>query len=128
MGADELVSLLVRLINAPDDALARRNAIDALEARGLRSEAASLLASFINFTGHEESPPLPCLCKACIASAPETATADGLSFTRAFVVSGTRVLHFWLPEELAGDRAEVRRAVGERLRARLARKRRKVKA
>lgn len=128
MGADELVSLLVRLINAPDDADSRRKAIDALDARGLRAEAASLLESFINFTGHEDAPPLPCLCKGCIARAPVTATADGLVFSRAFVVSGTRVLHFWLPEELAGDRAEVKRAVGEQLRARLTRKRNKVKA
>jgi hypothetical protein len=128
MGADELVSLLVRLINAPDDADSRRKAIDALDARGMRTEAASLLGGFINFTGHEDAPPLPCLCKACIATAPTTATVDGLAFTRAFVVSGTRVLHFWLPEELAGDRTEVKRAVGEHLRARLARKRKKVKA
>lgn len=126
---DELVSLLVRLINAPDDADSRRKAIDALDARGMRTEAASLLAGFINFTGHEEAPPLPCLCKACISRAPDTATADSLTFTRAFVVSGTRVLHFWLPEELAEDRVEVKRAVGEHLRARLGRKRlRKVKA
>jgi hypothetical protein len=122
MGADELVSLLVRLVNAPDDADSRRKAIDALDARGLRTEAASLLHSFVNFTGHEESPPLPCLCKRCLPTAPTTASADGLAFSRAFVVSGTRVLHFWLPDELASDRAEVKRAVGEQLRTRLHRK------
>jgi hypothetical protein len=126
--ADELVSLLVRLINAPEDADSRRKAIDALDARGLRTEAASLLATFINFTGHEDAPPLPCLCKACILRAPDTARADGLLFSRAFVVSGTRVLHFWLPEELAKDRVEVKRAVGEQLRTRLNRRRKKAKS
>lgn len=125
MGADELVSLLVRLINAPEDADSRRKAIDALDARGLRTEAASLLGGFVNFTGHEDQPPLPCLCKRCIGLAPDTARAEGLLFSRAFVVSGTRVLHFWLPEELARDRGEVKRAVGEQLRTRLARKRTK---
>jgi hypothetical protein len=125
MGADELVSLLVRLINAPDDVESRRKAIDALDARGHRAEAASLLTGFINFTGHEDSPPLPCLCKACLERAPATATLDNLGFTRAYVVSGTRVLHFWLPDELADNRVEVKRAVGEQLRARLARKRKK---
>lgn len=123
MGADELVSLLVRLINAPNDAETRRTAIDALETRGMRTEAASLLGGFINFTGHEEAPRLPCLCKTCVASAPPTATVDGLAFSRAFVVAGRRVLHYWFPEELAGHRAEVKRAVGERLLARVSRKR-----
>lgn len=125
MGADELVSLLVRLVNAPDDAETRRKAIDTLDARGLRYEAASLLGGFINFTGHEERPPLACLCKTCLPSAPATATADGLAFTRVFVVSGTRVLHFWLPDELATDRVEVKRAVAQQLQTRLARKRRR---
>ncbi len=125
MGADELVSLLVRLVNAPHDAETRRKAIDTLDARGLRSEAASLLGGFINFTGHEEAPPLPCLCKTCIDRAPQTGTVDGLAFSRAFAVSGTRVLHFWLPDELAGERGELKRAVTEQLRTRLTRKRRR---
>lgn len=128
MGADELVSLLVRLVNAPGDADSRRKAIDALDARGMRAEAASLLGGFVNFTGHEDASPLPCLCKACVSRAPDTATADGVPFSRAFVVSGTRVLHFWLPDELAGDHTELKRAVGEQLRARLSRQRRKVRS
>jgi len=127
MGADELVSLLVRLVNLPADAETRRRAVDALDARGLTAEAASLLAGFVNFTGHEDAPPLPCLCKTCIATAPHTASASGVPFTRAFVVSGTRVLHFWLMDELAEDRVEVKRAVGEALRVRLAPKRRGAK-
>jgi hypothetical protein len=125
MAPDELVSLLVRLINAPEDATVRRNAIDALDARGLRDEAASLLGAFVNFTGHDDAAPLPCLCKLCIARAPTTAALDGLTFTRAFAIHETRVLHYWFPDELATDRAEVKRAVGEQLRARLTRKRRK---
>lgn len=123
MVEDELVGLLVQLVNRPDAADARRRAADLLDTRGLTAEAASLVTTFINFTGHEEASSLPCLCTACLPAAPQTAkTPDGVVFSRAFVVAGTRALHFWLLDELATDRDEIKRAVGADLRAKLQRR------
>ena len=121
MVGDELVGLLVRLVNRPEDADARRRAADLLDARGLTTEAMSLVTSFVNLTGHEDPSPLPCLCAACLPAAPSTATSpEGVLFARAFVVAGTRVLHFWLIDELAADRDDVRRAVAAQLRSKVA--------
>ena len=122
MGADELVTMLVRLVRDPADLEARRLAAEGLALRGQLADAMVVLAPFINFTGHEEASALPCLCKTCLAQAGDTAAAGGVGFHRTFVISGTRVLHFWLADELAADRVEVRRAVAEALRAKLKRK------
>lgn len=122
MATDELVALLVQVIQRPGEAELRRRAAELLEQRGLFAEALAVLASLVNFTGHEEAPALPCLCKTCLASAGVKAETSGMTFTRAFAVSGTRVLHFWLADELAAQRGEVRRAVGEALRSKLARR------
>lgn len=120
MATDELVALLVQVIQRPGEAELRRRAAELLEQRGLFAEALAVLAPLVNFTGHEEAPALPCLCKTCLASAGVKAETSGMTFTRAFAVSGTRVLHFWLADELAAQRGEVRRAVGEALRSKLA--------
>lgn len=120
MATDELVALLVQVIQRPGEAELRRRAAELLEQRGLFAEALAVLAPLVNFTGHEEAPALPCLCKTCLASAGVEAETSGMTFTRAFAVSGTRVLHFWLADELAAQRGEVRRAVGEALRSKLA--------
>lgn len=120
MATDELVALLVQVIQRPGEAELRRRAAELLEQRGLFAEALAVLAPLVNFTGHEEAPVLPCLCKTCLASAGAKAETSGMTFTRAFAVAGTRVLHFWLADELAAQRGEVRRAVGEALRSKLA--------
>lgn len=120
MATDELVALLVQVIQRPGEAEPRRRAAELLEQRGLFAEALAVLAPLVNFTGHEEASALPCLCKTCLGSAGVKAETSGMTFTRAFAVSGTRVLHFWLADELAAQRGEVRRAVGEALRGKLA--------
>jgi hypothetical protein len=125
VATDEVVGLLASLAMRPDDVETRRRAAEMLEQSGQIEQALGLLAPFVNFTGHEEGGPLPCLCKRCVAQAPLRAETDGVPFQRAFAISGTRVLHYWLADELAGDRAEVRRSVGEALRQRLKRKRKK---
>lgn len=124
MATDELVGLLVRVVQEPGDAEARRRAAELLDQRGQAAEALAVLAGFVNFTGHEDGAPLPCLCKACVAGVGLTAATDGVGFHRAFAVSGTRVLHYWLADELAPQKAEVRRSVAEALRTRLKRKKR----
>lgn len=79
----------------------------------------------INVTGHDDGAGLPCLCKACLPHAGEVAEASGMRFHRATAVSGTRILHFWSPDELARDRARVESTVSEALAHRLARRRSK---
>lgn len=123
MASDELLSLLVRVIQQPGELELRRRAAELLDQRGATEEALVLLAPLVNFTGHEEGARLPCLCKGCLPSAGAVAETGGVSFHRSFAVHGSRVLHFWLAEELLADRAEVKRAVGDALRGRLARKR-----
>lgn len=117
--ADELVTLLVRLVGAPSDLEVRRRAAELLDQRGLYREALALTKPLVNFTGHEDGDALPCLCKACIDAAGEVVEARGLTFHRAFAISGDRVLHYWLVDELAEVRIDVRRSVGEVLRIKL---------
>ena len=78
MGADEISSLLVKLQANPGDLETRRRAADALDAAGKLSEAVAVLAPLINVTGHDEDVGLPCLCKRCVAQAPDTAEAEGM--------------------------------------------------
>jgi hypothetical protein len=119
--ADDLIGMLVRLVAEPGDAELRRRAAELLDQRGHRGEARSLLGGLINVTGHDDGDLLPCLCKTCSASAGDAAEARGLAFHRAFAIADHRVLHYWLVDELAGDRTAVRRSVGEALRAKLKR-------
>jgi hypothetical protein len=120
--ADDLPTLLVQLVQEPGNRELRRRAAEALDQQGQLEQALGLLVPFVNFTGHEEGSPLPCLCKTCAASAGLTARTSGASFHRAFAIAGHRVLHFWLIDDLAEQRQEIRRSVGEGLRARLERK------
>lgn len=123
MSPDELIAALVELVAAPaasaQSAALRARCAEELERRGELAQAQTVLAALVNFTGHDDAGPLPCLCKRCLPAAPVSAQAGGLTFRRSFAVSGTRVLHFWLPEELEPDRRELRRAVGQALRTRL---------
>lgn len=127
MSPEELVAALVQLVASPAgpaNAELRARCAEALERRGSPEQAQAVLAALVNLTCHDPAGPLPCLCKRCLARAPLEAAAEGLVFRRTFAVSGSHVLHFWVPEDLAADRAEVRRAVGQAVRARLGRRRR----
>jgi hypothetical protein len=119
--ADDLIGMLVRLVAEPGDAELRRRTAELLDQRGHRGEALSLVGGLLNFTGHDDSDLLPCLCKTCSATAGDTAEARGLTFHRAFAIAGHRVLQYWLVDELADDRTAVRRSVGEALRTKLKR-------
>lgn len=120
MGADEISALLVELQARPADADLRRRAAEALDARGQRTDATTVLAPLVNLTGHDDDTGLPCLCKRCLPAAAATADAGGMQFERSFAVVGDRVLHFWMLTELAHERASVRASVTEALAARLA--------
>jgi hypothetical protein len=122
MASDELVALLVQVIQRPGEVDPRRKAAELFEQRGAGAgdEAMAMLSTLVNFTGHEERTRLPCLCKTCLAKSGATAEVEGVQFRRSFAVHGTRVLWFWLVEELAEQRAEVKRAVAGALRGRLA--------
>lgn len=71
-----------------------------------------------NLTAHEPHPPLPCLCKACLPKAPERASAEGLSFHRMEAHGAGRVLYAWVPDELEGEDARLRKALEQRLKTR----------
>ena len=121
MGADEKTSaMLGELEKAPHDAELRRRAAEALDAAGKRTEAIELLAPLVNLTGHDDDVGLPCLCKKCLGEAPMAAESAGMQFQRSFAVAGDRVLHFWMLDELAGERAGVRASVASALKIRLA--------
>ncbi|QSQ14100.1 hypothetical protein [Myxococcus landrumensis] len=66
----------------------------------------------VNFTAHQDTSALPCLCKQCLSQSGERAEAQGMRFIRAQMESEGRQLYYWLPEELQGDA----RAVGEAVR------------
>lgn len=97
----------------------RARCADLLEQRGELAQAELLLAALVNLTAHDAEAPVPCLCKACLDAAPATAEAQGAGFSRTFVVAGTRVLHFWLPDELRAQRAEIKRSMARELRPRV---------
>jgi hypothetical protein len=120
VGADEISSLLVKLQANPADDDTRKLAAEALDASGKPDEAVTVLAPFINLTGHDEDAGLPCLCRRCLAQAPAAAEAEGMKFVRSFAIVGTRVLHFWMLADQAHDRANVRESVEAALKQRLA--------
>ena len=119
---DELVTALVQLVAEPDRVDLRRRAAELLDQRGHGSEARAIAHPLVNFTGHDDSSVLPCLCKTCGDAVGNIAEARGMTFHRAFAISGDRVLHYWLVDELAADRTAVRRSVGEALRSKLTRR------
>ena len=119
MGADDIESLLVRLASRPGDADLRLQTAEVLDAQGKADAVAAILATFVNLTGHDDDAGLPCLCKACLPTAPLATESNGFAWTRSFAVVGTRVLHFW---QLADQhRAQVRASVTASLRTRLKR-------
>lgn len=120
MGADELTSLLVKLQANPDDLETRRRAAEALDAAGKHADAATVLAPFVNVTGHDEDAGLPCLCRRCLPAAAATAEAEGMKFTRSFAIADRRVLHFWMLADQEHERAAVRESVTTALATRLA--------
>lgn len=73
----------------------------------------------VNLNAHELVSPLPCLCKKCLAAAPETVTVDGATYFRASAEGHERVLWFWVPEALRADLPSVVQQVQARLTAKL---------
>lgn len=105
-----------RALSAETEALLLQLAGVVAATPGAKPAAASSPASNeIHFNGHEVSA-LPCLCKRCFRADVDHVEKDGMRFRREKVEDGRRVLYFWMPEELASQEKEVRRAVQVRLR------------
>ena len=120
-GVDQL---LEQLRGEPADAELRERAARALEAEGRHLQAVELLTErLINLTAHE-GPPLPCMCKQCLDPARIEAEEDGVLFQRDFSIASGRVLFYWVPRELHGDK-RLRRSVHGRLEKKLVPKRRR---
>lgn len=73
----------------------------------------------INLASHEDTDPLPCLCKSCLPGAPESVEKEGALYFRARAEAMERVLWFWVPAELKPDLPSVVQAVENRMRGRL---------
>ena len=73
----------------------------------------------VNLAVHEENAALPCLCKRCLAAAPERIHAASGEFVRAKVEVHERVLWFWVPVSLTDSLDSVLVAVATRLQNRL---------
>lgn len=121
MGADDLRALQVKLQATPHDAALRGRVAELIDrtTRGGadRSAVDAVLAPLVNLTGHDDGVGLPCLCRDCLAAAGATAEHDGVTYHRSFVITGSRVLHFWM---LAGQRRDhVRASVANALVRRL---------
>lgn len=117
-------SLIAKLGEQPDDMGLCERAARALEVEERAAEALALLQqAFIHLNAHDPGI-LPCLCRRCIVPGELTTTAKGGTFHRDFVVAGSeprpRVLFFWIPAELMGQRRRVRRSVQSGLRSRVA--------
>lgn len=112
--------LLGDLAAKPDDDALRERAALALSERGRHAEAVELLGVLTNLTAHD-GPTLPCLCRRCLQPERVEAEADGVEFTRRFVVARGRVLYYWSPIEIA-DSPGLVRSVRARLDRRLARR------
>jgi len=80
-------------------------AIEGLASDGHQWKAATNARPLL--TAHENSSPLPCHCGKCLGHAPEKATVEELEFSRGSVEAKGRVLHFWVPAEVAGELHEI---------------------
>ena len=72
-----------------------------------------------HLTAHDPRGPLPCLCRRCLPTSPERASAEGMAFTRARTEARGRVLHYWMPDELLPMSRDVDNSVQGALEARL---------
>lgn len=118
--------MLDKLAKSPKDFELRRQAAEAIDrtiALGAeRTEIDKVLSGFVNLTGHDDDAGLPCLCRECLPRAGVTAEAQGSKYFRSFVIAGTRVLHFWMLEDVSSDRTNVRASVHAALLKRLLKK------
>ena len=74
---------------------------------------------FIHLTAHDDRGPLPCLCRNCLPTSAERASAGGMTFIRSQTETRGRVLHYWLPEELLPVTRDVEKSVRGALMKRL---------
>jgi hypothetical protein len=69
----------------------------------------------IHVNAHEPTSKAPCLCKKCLPRAPEEVTIEGVTLKRDVITASDRVLHYWFPASLDGERETIRRTVAQRL-------------
>lgn len=73
----------------------------------------------VNLTKHDDTDPLPCLCRHCLPTSEERVHNRLGEFLRAKVEVQDRVLWFWVPIALADRTEEVKRSVLAHLHNRL---------
>lgn len=71
-----------------------------------------------HLNAHDVEGPTPCLCRKCLADAPERVTVEGLVLVRERAAAAGRFVWYWVPESLLPDAATLRRAVEGQLHGR----------
>ena len=71
-----------------------------------------------NVAKHHAQAPLPCLCRGCLADAPESVVVDETTYVRAKVEVNERCLWFWLPADVQDQLADIQQTLQERVAAR----------
>jgi len=95
-------------------------ALDAASAALLDGAAwSSGIAPPVNMTKHDDTTPLPCLCKECFVQGTERMDVNGMSFVRSSVEASGRVLYFWMPKEIEKNVRIVKKSVQSVLQERL---------
>jgi hypothetical protein len=105
-----------RTLTAGDEALLRQAAgLDAAPAASAAPPGSAPAKGVrpVHVNAHEPTSKAPCLCKRCLPSAPAQVTIDGMTFQRDATSAAGRVLHYWFPASLAGEREKMRHGVGQ---------------
>jgi len=117
--SDLVASLRRALATRPEDEATREQLARALNDDGRYVESEAVLDDGLTNLSAHDGPTLPCLCTRCLESGLVESEADGMTFSRCFVVARGRVLWYWAPVALRDD-SGLRRDVRHRLDTRLA--------
>ena len=119
MAPKTLTELRESLVNSPNDYSLRERLAKRLEQSGEgKASIELLLEKFVNLCEHEPRNQ-DCLCKNCFQLEKDSMNVGQQEFIRDYVTCQGRVLFYWLPVELLGDKQRVRYSVKASLLQRL---------
>lgn len=109
------MSLQTPRVLTEEDVALLRGAAGGGGAAGAAATAAVATKGLVHLNAHDDGGQVPCLCKLCLARAPESVTVGGLWLVRERAEARGRFLWYWVPEAVVGDKERIRRAVESRL-------------
>lgn len=111
MAPKTLTELRESLVKSPNDYSLREQLAKRLEQSGEgKASIELLLEKFVNLCEHEQYNQ-HCLCKNCFQLEKDSMLVGQQEFIRDYVICQGRVLFYWLPVELLGDKLRVRHSV-----------------